>query len=106
MRIRPGHPASGTAGIAWGSVDDSPPETPELPPVPPPGFPPEMTVLCQACDGDGWRYAAHGALVDGRPAPVGKQEACLVCDASGRIRWTTGPGASVKRHERKPLPGY
>ncbi|NUU25868.1 MAG: hypothetical protein HOV68_30835 [Streptomycetaceae bacterium] len=83
-----------------------PADSPEEPPAPPPGFPPDLAVVCLACDGDGWRYVARGAMIAGRLTAVGKQEACLVCEALGRHPWATGPGAWVKRHERKPLPGY
>jgi hypothetical protein len=84
---------------------DSAPD-PESDPGPPPGFPPDLAVVCLTCDGDGWRFAPRGALIAGRLAAVGKQEACLVCEAVGRHSWSTGPGAWVKRHERKPIPGY
>lgn len=87
-------------------MDEITPEPPETPPTPPPGFPPGLTVVCLTCDGDGWRYAGRAALLGGRIAAVGKQEACLLCSAMGRHSWRTGPGVEVRRHERAALPGY
>ncbi|MDI2132030.1 hypothetical protein [Yinghuangia seranimata] len=87
-------------------MDDDPPEPPDDPDAPPPEIPRDLAAVCVTCDGDGWRYAARAALIGGRVVAVGKQEACLVCEASGRHSWARGPGAWVKRHERKPLPGY
>ncbi|MEU8135781.1 hypothetical protein [Streptodolium elevatio] len=87
-------------------MDDSTPDQPENSPEPPPGFPEDLTVVCMTCDGDGWRYVGRAARIGGRIAAVGKQEACLVCEAMGRHNWDTGPGAWVKRHERRPIPGY
>jgi hypothetical protein len=95
-----------SAPLPWTAVDSIPPETPEPSAEPPHGFPPDLTVVCLACDGDGWRYVGRAALIAGRLAAVGKQEACMVCEATGRHRFSVGPGAWVRRHERKPLPGY
>lgn len=87
-------------------MDENTPDMPEIPAEPPPEFPTEMTVVCQACDGDGWKYSARAALIGHRVVAIGKQEACLLCDALGRHPWRSGPGADVRPYERLPLPGY
>ncbi|WP_436786906.1 hypothetical protein [Yinghuangia sp. YIM S10712] len=87
-------------------MDANTPDMPEIPAEPPPGFPTDLTVACQACDGDGWRYAPQAALIGHRIVAIGKQEACLACGTLGRHPWRSGPGVKVKSHERTPLPGY
>jgi hypothetical protein len=71
----------------------------------------QVSVQCVTCDGDGWRYVARAASIDGgRIISVGKQEACPTCRhsapgvPSGRVNLATGPGARLRRVDRVVLP--